>query len=159
MAQTELVEILNNVQNSERRRFQRHRAAAERTSLTPEVDELNNILWIACRILGCEPEDISPPFPQHERPAASQTSRVAGVGARSRGVTGRKRRELMTQRLHLILPATSLVPQSVNNSAVRWQASITALACPYSLHRLKHCTPPPASTPPCKTCCMPRSQS
>lgn len=43
----------------------------------------------------------------------------------------------MTQRVHPILPAASLVPQTLNNLAARWQASITALACSYSLHRLK----------------------
>lgn len=39
-------------------------------------------------------------------------------------------------RVHPILQA-SLVPQTLNNLETRWQASITTLACSYSLHRLK----------------------
>lgn len=34
-------------------------------------------------------------------------------------------------------PAASLVPQTVNNLAPPWQASITTLAGSYTLHRLK----------------------
>lgn len=56
----------------------------------------------------------------------------------------------MTQRVHLILPAASLVPQTLNNLAAQGQASITMLACSYSLHRLKE----PRSFLTLTTCCM-----
>lgn len=46
----------------------------------------------------------------------------------------------MTQWVHLILPAASPVPQTLNNSATWWQASITMVASSHSLRRLKQAT-------------------
>lgn len=70
---------------------------------------------------------------------------AAGFKLTELGLDGRKRSQAargapMTQRVHPILLAASLVPQTLNNSAARWQASITTLACSYSLHRLKRPT-------------------
>lgn len=46
-------------------------------------------------------------------------------------------------------PAASLVPQTVNNLAPPWQASITPLAGSYTLHRLKQ----PRTSGSGQTCC------
>lgn len=85
-----------------------------------------------------------------------QTSHVAAwSNLMNLGVDGTRKRSRadqsgpMTQRVHPIPTATSLVPQAVNNSSARWQASITAEACFCSLHKLKQ--PGPFLT--MQTCC------
>lgn len=76
------------------------------------------------------------PHPQTSHVAAWLKPTKPRWTVRKRSQAG-QRPAPMTQRVHPIPLASSPVPQTLNNLAARWQASITTLACSYSLRRLK----------------------